>query len=190
MIVEVRSEPMTALEAYVTVPIAFEVRSILDVTPRATGGFACIERSVEPYLKEYESPETVRDSFDISKWGMVTAHVGGLRAGGALIAFDTPEMTILDGRNDLAVLWDLRVAPGYRGRGIGTALFRAAEKWAEERGCRELKVETQNINVPACTFYAHRGCELRAARPFAYVNFPDEVQLLWYKTLNASCPSM
>ncbi|HXV90781.1 MAG TPA: GNAT family N-acetyltransferase, partial [Gemmatimonadales bacterium] len=28
------------------------------------------------------------------------------------------------------------VAPGHRGRGIGAALVRAAERWARDRGCR------------------------------------------------------
>ena len=53
----------------------------------------------------------------------------------------------------------------------------------ESSVCRELKVETQNINVRACRFYARLGCELRVVRAGAYPQFPEEVQLLWYKTL-------
>jgi len=40
-----------------------------------------------------------------------------------------------------------------------------------------LKVETQNINVPACRFYAKQGCVLRAVHPHAYSEFPDEAQV-------------
>jgi GNAT superfamily N-acetyltransferase len=52
------------------------------------------------------------------------------------------------GRDDVAVLWDIRVSPRERGRGIGSALFRAAGDWARARGCRWFKIETQNVNVP------------------------------------------
>ena len=90
---------------------------------------------------------------------------------------------MLENRSDLAVVWDIRVSPDLRGRGIGAALFDSAEKWAETQGCRQLKVETQNINVAACRFYASQGCSLGAIHRFAYPELPDEVQLLWYKTL-------
>jgi ribosomal protein S18 acetylase RimI-like enzyme len=82
-------------------------------------------------------------------------------------------------------LWDLRVRPEVRSAGIGTDLYRAVEDWARNRGCRTLKVETQNINVPACRFYARMGCTLGAVDRFAYPDLPDEVQLIWRKELHA-----
>jgi GNAT superfamily N-acetyltransferase len=91
---------------------------------------------------------------------------------------------MLEGRRDLAVLWDIRVLSDARGGGIGSALFGAAEKWAESRGYRQLKVETQNINAPGCRFYERQGCMLRAIRHFAYPNLPEEIQMLWYKDLS------
>jgi GNAT superfamily N-acetyltransferase len=103
--------------------------------------------------------------------------------GGAVIAFDTPGVGMLVGRPDLAVLWDIRVAPPVRGLRVGTALFRAAEGWARARGCRQLEVETQNVNVPACRFYARQGCVLATVEPAAYPGLPGEMQLLWYKDL-------
>ena len=120
----------------------------------------------------------------MSNWGLVVARSGGARVGGAVIAFNTPGVDMLERRKDLAVLWDIRVAPEARGRGVGSALFRAAEAWASARGCSRLKIETQNINVPACRFYARQGCVLGAVNRFAYRELPDEVQLLWYKTLS------
>jgi hypothetical protein len=51
------------------------------------------------------------------------------------------------------------------------------------RGCAELKVETQNVNVPACRFYAALGCELRVVLEDAYSDCPGEAQFLWYKAL-------
>jgi GNAT superfamily N-acetyltransferase len=116
--------------------------------------------------------------FDMSRWGVLTARIGGRRVGGAVVAFDTPGVTMLEGRSDLAVLWDVRVAPDVRRRGVGTALFRAAERWAIARGCRQLKIETQETNVAACRLYEREGCVLRERHPQG-----DEVQLLWYKDL-------
>ena len=118
--------------------------------------------------------------------GFHSAQLAGELIGGAVIAFSTPSADLLEGRLDLAVLWDIRVSPDVRGRGVGSALFRAVETWATGKGCKELKVETQNINVAACRFYARHGCVLRAADRSAYPQFPGEVQLLWYKNLTAA----
>jgi ribosomal protein S18 acetylase RimI-like enzyme len=92
---------------------------------------------------------------------------------------------MLAGRDDVAVLWDIRVSPRERGSGIGSALFRAAGDWASARGCRRFKIETQNVNVPACRFYQKMGCTLGAIDRFTYAGQPDEVQLLWWKTLTS-----
>jgi GNAT superfamily N-acetyltransferase len=114
---------------------------------------------------------------------LLVACLRGIHAGGAVVARDTPGVDMLESRRDLAVLWDLRVAHGMRRCGIGTALFRATERWARAQGCRELKIETQNVNVPACRFYARQGCVLSAAQPFAYAQLRDEVRFLWRKEL-------
>jgi GNAT superfamily N-acetyltransferase len=90
---------------------------------------------------------------------------------------------MLEGRRDLSVLWDIRVAPDARGKGVGSALFQRVEAWGQANGCRQLKVETQNINVRACALYARNGCELRAVHHGAYPELPEEIQLLWYKDL-------
>jgi GNAT superfamily N-acetyltransferase len=82
------------------------------------------------------------------------------------------------------VLWDIRVvAPDVRRQGVGSLLFGAVERWAESRHVRQLKVETQSINLPAHRFYARHGFALRAVDRFAYPQLPDETQLLWYKDL-------
>jgi GNAT superfamily N-acetyltransferase len=109
----------------------------------------------------------------------------GRQERGAAVVRDTPGIDMLEGRRDLAVLWDIRVDAPARGRGVGAALFEAAAAWARASGCRRLKAETQNLNVPACRFYARQGCILGAANRQAYPAFPDEIQLLWYKNLAA-----
>lgn len=92
---------------------------------------------------------------------------------------------MLEARPDVAVVWDLRVRPSHRQSGVGSALFRAVEDWCLQRQCRLLKVETQNVNVPASRFYARMGCTLGAIDTRAYPELPDETQLIWLKELIA-----
>jgi len=191
MTIELGEEPMTALPEYARVPIVFTVDRVLDVTNRDDdrGGFALSERRLEvPYTKDYdafagEGPLEWERRFDLSKWALFTARVATSIIGGATVAFDTAGLTMLEGRRDLAVLWDIRVFPDARGQGIGSALFKRVEAWAQLHGCRQLKIETQNTNVRACRFYERLGCQLRAIHPGAYPQLPEEIQLLWYKDL-------
>jgi hypothetical protein len=106
--------------------------------------------------------------FDLRAWGFFLAFDGQRPVGGATIAMHTPGLHMLEGRSELAVLWDLRVHPKRRGRGIGELLFKRSLEWARGRGCRQMKIETQNINVDACRFYARMGCELGAIHRRAY----------------------
>ena len=188
---EIREESLTFLEQYARIPIAFEVSRILELSLRNGGvsGFELLERPMTPtVVHDYDAipgnrPTDWERQFDLSNWGVLSATLSDELAGGAVIAFRTPGLFMLEGRSDLAVLWDLRVSPDARRRGVGAALFAAAGQWAKERGCCRLKVETQNINVPACRFYASQGCTLGAIHRFAYPEQPQEVQLLWYKNL-------
>lgn len=191
MRVEVVEEPASALAEYGRVPIAFEVRRILDVSAPGDGlgGLVLTERAVDaPYVKDYDAiagcePARWAERFDVSRWAFFAARVDDRRVGGAVVAFGTPGVEMLEGRRDLAVLWDIRVAPDARGQGVGAALIRAAEAWAVARRCRWMKVETQNVNVPACRFYARQGYVLGAIHRFAYPGLPGEAQLLWYRDL-------
>ena len=188
---DIREESPSFLDEYARVSIAFEVNRILDLSVRSDGlgGFALVERPLSPsFVKDYDAipgnhPTDWARQFDLSNWGFLSARLGGEYVGGAAVAVKTPGLFTLEDRGDLAVVWDIRVAPHVRGRGVGAALFGAAEQWAEAQSCRRLKVETQNINVPACQFYASQGCVLGAIDRFAYPDLPEEVQLLWYKSL-------
>jgi GNAT superfamily N-acetyltransferase len=191
MNVEISEEPIIAASQLALIPIAFEVESVFDVSPRdgGLGGLILSERKLDaPYVKDYdaiggEGPTQWSERFDMSNWGLIVARSDEVQVGGAVVAFNTEGISMLEGRRDLAVLWDIRVCPEARGRGVGSALFRAVEAWAAARGCKQLKIETQNINVPACRFYARQGCVLGAINRLAYQELPGEVQLLWYKAL-------
>lgn len=191
MLVQVCEEPHISLDDYSQISIAYTVSHVFDVSELADapGQFHLEERALEiPYRKDYDlipgnHPTTWKQKFDLANWGFLSARAGSTRIGGAVIACRSDGVDMLDGREDLAVLWDLRVAPEWRGKQVGVALFRDAENWARTRGCRELKIETQNTNVPACKFYARQGCALKHAFRFAYPQLPNEIQLLWYKPL-------
>ena len=190
MNVEVSEEPISALADYASIPIAFEVSTFLDVKDGRNGEFVLTERKLAaPYIKDYdavsgETPNQWAQHFDLSNWGLFVARVEGGSVGAAAVAFKTPTITMLEGREDLGILWDIRVRSEARGQGVGSALFRIAEAWAKARGCAQLKIETQNINVPACKFYSSQGCVLAAVHRGVYQEFPDELQMLWYKDLS------
>ena len=191
--VQVRVDPISDLALHADIPISFVVDRVLHVTlvDGGLGGLQLTEADVdEPWTKDYdaidgEGPTRWANRFDVTNWGLVAAHEDGRRLGGAVIAYDTPGVNMLGGRSDLAVLWDLRLRPEARSRGIGTMLFREAETWARDRGCRTLKIETQNVNVVACRFYHRMGCRLGAIDRFAYPDLPDEARLLWFKDLTS-----
>ena len=191
MTIKLAEEPMTALAEYASVPIAFIVDRVLDVTVRSEDAsrFALSERRLEvPYEKDYdgidgEGPLQWARRFDLSNWALFTARHESRIVGGAAAAFDTAGMTMLEGRRDLAILWDIRVTPDARRRGVGAALFARVEAWARLHGCRQIEIETQNTNVRACRFYERQGCRLRAVDHAAYPAFPHEIQLLWCKDL-------
>jgi GNAT superfamily N-acetyltransferase len=190
---DIREEALTpaALDEHAAISIAFVVDRMLQVAlvDGGLGGMSLTETAVtDPYLKDYdaiegEGPACWPERFDISSWGLICARRDGARAGGAVIAVNTPDVRMLGGRDDVAVLWDIGVAPDERGAGIGSALFRTAGDWARARGCRWLKAETQNVNAAACRFYQKMGCTLGAIDRFAYPELPGEVQLLWWKAV-------
>ncbi|MCB1230114.1 MAG: GNAT family N-acetyltransferase [Verrucomicrobiae bacterium] len=174
-------------EEYGKVPISYRVAGIFEVVCQNTnrGGVSLEERAIQvPYTKDYdalagEGPSRWARNWNVSNWGVISAFDGPRRIGGCVLAWRTEGLELLEGREDFVVLWDIRVHPDERGRGIGSALFSAAVAWARDRRCRLLRVETQNTNVPACRFYAAQGCVLLHVHRFAYPDLPDEVQLIW-----------
>ncbi len=190
MVVDIIEETLNVLTEYEKVPIAFQVETCfrVELCQGGLGGIKLSEEPVTPYVKDYDSNERDKPSqwprnWDISAWGILSAFIGQRRIGGAAVAWKTPPIVLLGEGDDLACLWDLRVHPEYRNQGVGHELFAHALGWAQKRNCRSLIVETQNINVPACRFYARQGCELGSINKHAYYGTLNETQLLWYRNL-------
>jgi GNAT superfamily N-acetyltransferase len=184
------------LADYARVPMVCDVRSVLavDEINGGIGGLGLQERTLRvPFTKDYDAyadggPLNWHKRFDLSTWGLWIGGEGGDVVCGAAVARNTPGIQMLEGRGDLAVLWDIRVRASSRLQGAGTALFREAVRWAKSNGCRLLQIETQNVNVDACKFYAKMGCCLGRIDRLAYSRCPEvasEVMLVWYLDLSS-----
>jgi ribosomal protein S18 acetylase RimI-like enzyme len=132
--VSINREAWPGPSEYALVPIAFAVERVLDIGEPQGGRFRLSERGLSvPYVKDYdvvEGPESWVERFDLNRWVFLAARIGDERVGGAALALTTPGVTDPNGRQDLAVLWDLRVAPAVRRQGIGAMLLQAAEREA------------------------------------------------------------
>jgi len=184
--VEIRENPLEDLSHYLEIQSRFEARSVFDVYQNIEG-FSLVERDIpRTYSKNYdviEDPRRWLEEFDVSNWAMISAFRDGKRVGGAIAAFNSPGVELLEGRNDLVVIWDIRVAPTASRTGVGGALADHIEGWARIRRCCEVKVETQNTNVAACRFYQSRGFRISEANYEAYPNLPEDIQLIWRKSV-------
>jgi GNAT superfamily N-acetyltransferase len=182
----IREESFAMLTAYTSISNRFEADTLLEVQD-ASGTLSLHERTRPTrFAKDYdavEAPARWPELFDVSLWALFAAYAGGHRVGGAIAARDTDGVDLLEGRSDLVVLWDLRVAQTSRRAGVASALCAAVETWARAHGALELKVETQDVNVAACRFYERQGFRLAQAHRNAYADFPDETQLIWRKPI-------
>jgi GNAT superfamily N-acetyltransferase len=184
MSIRVIQETVSNIEAYESIGIGFEVRSrvCLD-TLVSSKGMIIRETATNPWWKDYDDcpedrPTALPTRWSTANWAMFAAYVDSQRVGGVITARDTPGMNMLEGRTDVALIMDIRIAFAFRGMGIGRALFENALVWAQDHRCAELRVETQDVNVPACRFYAAMGCDLLSAEQNAYPN-SDETKLVW-----------
>lgn len=112
---------------------------------------------------------------------------GDVPVGAMTVAGQTEGLNMLYGRNDACVLWDIRVADSYKRKGIGQKLLDAGIAGAKEDGYRQMIIECQNNNVPACRFYQKQGAVLSKIDMYAYYLEPevkDEIQFVWYLELD------
>jgi ribosomal protein S18 acetylase RimI-like enzyme len=161
----------------------------IDKINRGLGGFTLVETLIEPFIKDFDDDEPLHnfasrqaERFYITNWGFFMAFDEEQAVGGAIVASRTKEVNMLSGRDDLAVLWDIRVDEAHKRKGVGQALFDMAVAWSRGEGLTQLKIECQNNNVPAVNFYHKQGAVLAAVDEYAYYNEPQyrhEAQLIW-----------
>jgi len=128
-----------SLAGYARIPIAFRVESTYSIAESPVGlGLTLSEEPVaEPFVKDYDAIDRRGqrvlewpDRFDITNWHSLLAMDGEVPVGGAAVLCDSSKIHLLNERRDLGLLWDIRVQPGLRRRGVGTTLWNRAAGWA------------------------------------------------------------
>ncbi len=190
-IVAVASTDRGAFARYAAVPMRLEVRTVLAVTEAAAGRFTLEEQAVaQPWVKDYagRGDEILRlldfvCPHDAHNTAFFLASDGGRAVGGAMGIRHCPDAPIFDllgGRDDVAMLADVRVDPSRQRQGIGSRLIAAVADWARSAGMRVLEVETQDTNVPAARLYERMGASLVRVRRGAYGGEnARETMLIW-----------
>ena len=185
MRIEVREETMDSMEAYARISAAFRVEEqfVFSCDPSAPPDEVSV---ASPFVKDYDAlpdnrPAHWPQRFDTSHWRVFAAFVRDTRVGGAVLIPADAHAT----DRGVAELWDLRVDDVWRRRGVARALWATVEAAALAGGASALDIETQQINVAACRFYAANGCVLVSVDTSAYPSLPGEVALRWRKVLAA-----
>ena len=177
---------------YASIDPSYQVASVLKVlaADSGLGGLRLVEEEVaQPYLKNGDDPEDSPSSWppaqEPGRFAAFLATDGDVAVGGVAVVVNPTGAFLFERRDTLAGLWDIRVQPGHRRSGVGSQLLLHAANWAKEEGCAQLRVESQNVNVAACRFYA-KHCTLGGIERFGYAACPDvahEAMLLWYRDL-------
>ena len=188
MSIEIRQENHRSLSEYAAIPTAFEAREAIRLVAVGAAPNPLPRRVISRrFRKDYDAipgngPAEWHARFAVDRARFMAAYEQARRVGGAVVIIEPSDVARLGGDPPFALLWDVRVAPEARGRGIGHALLRAAELVAREAGCRGIVAETQDINFAACQLYAHTGYVIRSIDPTAYPDIAGETQIVWAKS--------
>ena len=182
--IDVAELPASRVAEYAAVSVAYRVerRLVLDAPPFTFREVAVAAAYEKDYDQLGETPMDWSLRFDLARWGLFVARQNGEICGGAAVAPPGDVMRGVSLPPGTAVLWDIRVAPQHRGRGVGAALFRAARAWDRAHGYAGLVAETQDVNVGAVRFYLKMGCTVIACDPGAYESLPDEARIILHRT--------
>lgn len=175
------------LEEYGKIPFYYDTNKKYELkkVDRGLGGILLELVDVEDFHKDFGSRvEKWKELFDLTNWKFYAVfNENNEMIAGCTLATKTPNCHMLEGRNDLAVLWDIRVSDKYKHQGIGKRLFNMAKDYAKDHNFKQLKVECQNTNPNAVNFYYKQGMKLCSINEYAYKDCKNEVQLLWYLDL-------
>ena len=185
--IEYKEISIDKLEEYGNIPFYYDTNQKYELKKikNGLGGILLELKDVPEYHKDFGTrTERWKELFDLSNWKFYAAYnANNEMVAGCTLATKTSNCNMLEGRNDLAVLWDIRVSDKYKHQGIGQHLFDIAKEYAREQGFKQLKVECQNTNPAAVRFYHKQGMKLCSINEYAYSDCPNETQLLWYLDL-------
>ena len=124
--------------------------------------------------------EMIRDSSSLA----VVAEADGEVVGNVLISVE--RSVVSDHVGTLSIC----VADGWREVGIGSALVKAAQEWAKERGLAKVALGVFPDNARAIAVYEHTGFEREGLRRRQYRvpggEYRDELLMAWFPDEGAS----
>ena len=178
---------LESLEEYGNIPFFYRTNKKYELNKvnNGLGGITLDVVEVEEYYKDFGTRvSSWGEMFDLSNWKFFAAYnENNKMVGGCVVATKTSNCNMLEKRDDLALIWELKVDDNYKHCGIGHNLFNMAKEYAKQAGFKQLKVECQNTNYAAVNFYHKQGMVLGVINEYAYKDYPNEVQLLWYLDL-------
>lgn len=126
-----------------------------------------------PYLKKYEDDEIDISYVEDKEKAVFFYYVDHNCVG---------KIKLRSNWNGYGLIEDIAVGTAYRKNGVGTALINRAMEWAKVNNMCGLMLETQDINVSACNFYAKNNFVIGAVDTMLYSNFPsaNEIAIFWY----------
>lgn len=131
------------------------------------------EHFAESYFKDYEDDE-IDESYTREKGKAVFFYYDNHDCIG--------QIRLRSNWNGYALVEDIRVQKDSRHQGIGSRLLQAAVEWAKRNHFAGLVLETQDVNLSACRFYAKHRFVIGSVDTMLYSNFSTagEVAILWY----------
>jgi len=131
------------------------------------------ERFSEPYFKQYENDEIDVSYIDKKEKAVFLYYANNNCIG---------QVKLRSNWNGYALIEDIGVAKDWRQSGVGTALMEKAISWAKGNNLAGLMLETQDVNVSACRFYAKNGFVIGAVDKMLYSALPtaNEIAIFWY----------
>lgn len=179
--------PLSQLAEYENISFTYKTNKKYEIKKlnNGLGGILLELIDVPDFYKDFgKKVNHWKEMFDLTNWKFFAAYNEKSEIiAGCTVATNTSNCNMLEGREDLALLWDIRVDAKYKHKGIGQQLFNMAKDFAKSNGFKQLKVECQNTNPAAVNFYHKQGMKLCCIDEYAYKDYPNEVQLLWYLDL-------
>jgi Acetyltransferases len=132
------------------------------------------EKWSESYMKQYED-EDIDSAYIEDKDKAVFLYYVNHRSVG--------QIKLCANWNGYALIEDISVSGNWRNKGIGTKLLEKAVQWAKQNNLAGLMLETQDVNVPACRFYARNNFIIGGVDRMLYSNLPaakNEIAIFWY----------
>jgi len=132
--------------------LASEWREYRDLRLRA------LKESPDAFGSTFETSSLIPDPEWVSRLERVSPHTDlpmGAMAGGEPVGLAWAKIENPD--DDVAHLYQMWVAPEFRGAGIGRRLVNAAINWARDRGVKVMVLDVTCGNVPAARLYESMG---------------------------------